>query len=278
MKKYTSLLLILLISTVALAQKKEKVKGSKIVTIEQKKINNFDALEVGDNIEVFLDRGEKSELKIEADDNLQSIIVIDSSSNTLRINTSKEAINYKKLIVRITYTKDLNLVISKNESVINAIQEIQLDDITFKTFDNSKLNLNVNSRNFILYSDGKSKTELNLKSENATIELSKNASLKALINAIDLKCDLYQKSKANLEGDVTNAIIRLDNNADFTANNLVLKNAELIAESFSSGSVNVNRNLNIDVSGNSEIKIYGNPKIEIKRFIDSAILIKKPTK
>jgi predicted acyltransferase (DUF342 family) len=89
---------------------------------------------------------------------------------------------------------------------------------------------------------------------------------------------LYQKSKANLEGDVTNAIIRLDNNADFTANNLVLKNAELIAESFSSGSVNVNRNLNIDVSGNSEIKIYGNPKIEIKRFIDSAILIKKPTK
>ncbi|MDD5149029.1 MAG: DUF2807 domain-containing protein [Flavobacterium sp.] len=278
MKKYTSLLLLILISTVALAQKKEKIKGSKTVTIEQREIGNFDSLEVGDNIEVFLDRGEKSDLKIEADDNLHSIVSIDLSSNTLRISTSKEATNYKKLIVRVTYTKDFKMATSKDESIINAIQEIQLDDISFNTYGNSKLNLNVNSGNFILHSDDKSKTELNLKSENATIELSKNATLKALINSIDLKCDLYQKSKAIIEGDVTNAAIRLDNNADFTGNNLIAKNAELIAESYSKGSVNAKTSLSVDASGNSEIKIYGDPKIEIKRFADSATLIKKPTK
>ncbi|WP_291102977.1 MULTISPECIES: GIN domain-containing protein [unclassified Flavobacterium] len=278
MKKHTSILLLLLVSTFALAQKNEKIKGSKTVTIEQKEIGNFDSLEVGGNLEVYLDRGEKSEMKIEADDNLHNIITIDLSENTLRINTSKSAVNYKKLIVRVTYTKDLKMVTSRNDAIVNAIQEIQLDDITFKTFDNSKLNLNVNSRNFILQSDDKSKTELNLKSENATIELSKNATLKALIASIDLKCDLYQKSKANLEGDVTNAIIRLDNNADFTGNNLVIKNAELIAESYSNCSINSNSNISIDASGNSEIQIYGDQKIEMKRFIDSATLIKKPTK
>lgn len=278
MKKYTSILLLLLVSTFALAQKNEKIKGSKTVTIEQKEIGNFDSLEVGGNLEVYLDKGEKSEMKIEADDNLHNIITIDLSENTLRINTSKSAVNYKKLIVRVTYTKDLKMVTSRNDAIVNAIQEIQLDDITFKTFDNSKLNLNVNSRNFILQSDDKSKTELNLKSENATIELSKNATLKALIDSIDLKCDLYQKSKANLEGDVTNAIIRLDNNADFTGNKLVIKNAELIAESYSNCSINSNSNISIDASGNSEIQIYGDQKIEMKRFIDSATLIKKPTK
>jgi len=278
MKKYTSILLLLLVSTFTLAQKNEKIKGSKTVTIEQKEIGNFDSLEVGGNLEVYLDKGEKSEMKIEADDNLHNIITIDLSENTLRINTSKSAVNYKKLIVRVTYTKDLKMVTSRNDAIVNAIQEIQLDDITFKTFDNSKLNLNVNSRNFILQSDDKSKTELNLKSENATIELSKNATLKALIDSIDLKCDLYQKSKANLEGDVTNAIIRLDNNADFTGNKLVIKNAELIAESYSNCSINSNSNISIDASGNSEIQIYGDQKIEMKRFIDSATLIKKPTK
>lgn len=278
MKKYTSILLLLLVSTFTLAQKNEKIKGSKTVTIEQKEIGNFDSLEVGGNLEVYLDKGEKSEMKIEADDNLHNIITIDLSENTLRINTSKSAVNYKKLIVRVTYTKDLKMVTSRNDAIVNAIQEIQLDDITFKTFDNSKLNLNVNSRNFILQSDDKSKTELNLKSENATIELSKNATLKALIDSIDLKCDLYQKSKANLEGDVTNAIIRLDNNADFTGNKLVIKNAELIAESYSNCSINSNSNISIDASGNSEIQIYGDQKIEMKRFIDSVTLIKKPTK
>jgi hypothetical protein len=278
MKNYSVLLLLLFVSTLAIAQINEKIKGSKIVTIVQKEIGNFDSLEVGDNIEVYLDRGEKSELKIEADDNLHEIINIDLSSNTLRINTSKKAVNYKKLIVRVTYTNELKMVTSKNSAVINAIQEIQLNEITFKALDDSKLNLNVNSKDFTLMTDNDSKTELNLKSENAKIELSKNSTLKALIATVDLKCDLYQKSKANLEGDATNAFIRLDNNAEFTGNNLIIKTAELITEGYSNCSINANTNLSIEASGNSDIKIYGEQKVEIKRFMDNASLNKKPTK
>jgi hypothetical protein len=278
MKKYTLFLLILLFSNFALAQKNEKIKGSKIVTVEQKEIGDFEALEVTDNVEVYLDKGEKCELKIEADDNLHEIINIDLSLNTVRISTSKNVANFKKLIVRVTYTNDLKMVTAKNDAVINAIQEILLNEITFKSYDNSKLNLNVNSKNFILQSDNNSKTELNLKSEKATIEVSKNATLKALITSADLKCDLYQKSKSNLEGDVTNAVIRLDNNAEFTGNNLFITNAELTAESYSKASVNVNSNISIDASGNSEIQLFGDQKIEMKRFIDNASLSKKPTK
>ena len=200
------------------------------------------------------------------------------SAKTLRINTTKTATNYKKLIVRIAYNKELKRITTKNEAVLFAIQEIQLDDISFEGHDNSVLNLNVNSGNFSLKSSDKSKTELNLKSEKATIELSKNASLKALISAPALKCDLYQKSKAVLEGDVVNANIRLDNNASFIANNLVIKTAELLAESYSNCSINVNASISIDASGHSEIQLYGDQKIEIKRLADNAVLSKKPTK
>ena len=278
MKKNIALLLFLLVATFSWAQKDEKIKGSKIVTIEQKEIGNFDSIEVGDNIEVSLEKGEKTEIKIEADDNLHSVISIDLSDNILRLNTSKTAVNFKKLLLRVTYTHNLKMVISKNESTVNAIQEIQLEDITFKSSNNSKLNLNVNSKNFVLQSDDKSKTELNLKAESATIELSKNATLKALIASVDFKCDLYQKAKANLEGDVTNAIIRLDNNADFTGSKLILKNAELMAEGYSNCSINSSSAMSIDASGNTEIQIYGDQKMEMKRFVDSATLIKKPTK
>lgn len=278
MKKHIVLLLLLLVSTITLAQKNEKIKGSKTVTIEQKLISDFDTLEVGDNIELFLDKGEKSELKIEADDNLHSIIKIDFSENTLRLSTTQKVVNFKKLIVRVTYSNSLKTVISRDESTVNAIQEIQLENITFNSFDESKLNLNVNSKNFKLVSEDKSKTELNLKSESATIELSKNSILKALIASFELKCDLYQKSTANLEGDVTNATIRLDNNSNFIGEKLIVKEAELIAESYSNCSINANTNLSIDASGGSEIKIFGEQKIEIKKLIDSATLIKKPTK
>ncbi|MFV5695057.1 GIN domain-containing protein [Flavobacterium sp. LB3P122] len=275
MKKNTIILLLVLSTTLTFAQKKDKIKGSKTVTIEQREVGNFESLEVEDNLEVHLERGEKSEIKIEADDNLHTIISSDLRDNILRIYTTKEAQNYKKLIVRVTYTKDLNLATAKNESTISAIQEILLDNLTFKAHDFSQLYLNVNAKNFILQVDDKSKTELNLKSENAIVELSKNASLKALVSTIDLKVDLYQKSNATIEGDATNAILRLDNNSSLTGNKLTIKNADITTESYSTCSLNAVTTVIIDAAEKSEIQILGTPKIEIRKFADEAKLIKK---
>lgn len=278
MKKQTILILVLLISTLAFAQKKDKIKGSKIVTIEQREIGDFDSLEVSDNVEVYLDRGEKTEIKIEADDNLHNIIFIDLIANTLRISTTKTAYRHKKLIVRVTYTKDLKMITAKEDSKINAIQEIQLNDLSIQGYDNSELNLNINTKDFVLKTDGKSKSEINVKAENVTFELSKKATLKALVSSLNIKCDLYEKSEATLEGDATNASIRLDNNTVFTAKNLVIKNIDLLTESYSKCSINSSMNITLNATGNSEIMLYGDPKIEIKRFEDSATIIKKPSK
>lgn len=278
MKKYSVLLLFLIATTLTLAQKKEKIKGSKIVTITKKEIAEFESIEISDNLEIYLEKGEKCELKIEADDNLHDIISIDLSSKTLRIYTSKAASNFKKLIVRITYNNALKMITSKDVATINAIQEIQLNEIAIKALADSQLFLNVNAKDFTLQSTKNSKIELNLKSEKADIQMSNNASLKAMITAVDLKCDMYQKSKANLEGEVTNAAIRLDNNSQLTANNLTILNMDILVESYSKAIIKASTAINIDASGNSEIQLYGDPKIEMKRFMDNANLIKKPTK
>lgn len=275
MKKYTFILLFLLSTTVLLAQKKEKIKGSKTVTVEQREIGNFEALLVEDNIEVHLERGEKAELKIETDENLHDIISLDLRDNILRIYTTKQASNYKKMIVRLTYTNDLNIITSKDESTVTAIQELLLNTIILKAQDASQLFLNVNTKNFLLQSDDKSKTELNLKSESTTIELSKNSSLKALITTIDLKVDMYQKSNANLEGNAANTIIRLDNNASFIGNKFTAKNADITTESDTKCSLFAETAVIIDAADKSEIQLLGSPKIEIRKFADEAKLSKK---
>ncbi|MFB0911103.1 MAG: DUF2807 domain-containing protein, partial [Flavobacterium sp.] len=58
-KKYTVIILIALSSTLAFAQKKEKIKGSKTVTTELRETGNFEVLEVEDNLEVYLEKGQK---------------------------------------------------------------------------------------------------------------------------------------------------------------------------------------------------------------------------
>lgn len=275
MKKNTALLLLLLVATVTFGQKREKVKGSKIVTIEKKEVGDFNAIEADDNLEVYLEKGEKNEIKIEADDNLHEIIGMDLRDKALRLYTSKESTIFKKLIVRVTYTSSLNKVIAKNEAKIYAIQEIQVDDITFNSVDFSRLYLNVNAKKFTLIADDKSKTELNLKAEDATLQLSKNSSIKTLVSAIKFKCDLYQKANANIEGIAERATIRLDNNSIFTGTKFTLKEAKVTAESYAIGSILADTTISIALGDKAELSLFGNPAIELTRFTEEAKLIKK---
>jgi hypothetical protein len=71
------------------AQKREKVKGSKNVTVVQKDVQAFDHIEVEDNIEAYLVSGSAKPLEIEADDNLQDVIQAEVKGTTLRLYTSK---------------------------------------------------------------------------------------------------------------------------------------------------------------------------------------------
>ena len=275
LRLFTSLIILFLSTTLVFSQKAEKIKGSKVVTSSIQQVRPFTMIEVEDNIEIYLEKGVKSEIKIEADDNLHDAISLKVENNILIISTSKEIQGFKKLSVKVTYTNDLNLITTKDESIVTAIQEIILDTITFKSLDKSKLFLNVNAGNFNILADDKSKIELNLKSETAFVELSKNSSLKALINSSELKCDLYQKSNAIIEGDSDNSMIRIDNLAELNARKLNSKTSDLTIEGKANCSLLVENNFILDANDNSEISIYGNPKIEIRKFSGEAKLLKK---
>ncbi|MEN9907908.1 MAG: hypothetical protein RLZZ540_1049 [Bacteroidota bacterium] len=275
MKKITILLLIFLSTTIVLAQKKEKISGSKTIINKQKNIKNFSAIEVEDNIEVSLERGEYPEIKIEADDNLIDVIDIDVIDSVLQLSTSKKVIKSKSLKVKITYTSELNTVTAKNDAVIKAIQEILTNNLTIKTFDNSKIFVNANTKNFVLQADGNSKIELNVTSEKTKIELIKDAELKSLITTNDLAIDMYQKTKAKIEGTANTSIIRLENNAVLEAPKLEITSIELITEAQSKAIINSKKDILINASEKSEIELYGEAKIEMNKFTDKAKLSKK---
>lgn len=275
MKKNTVILLFLLVSTLTFAQKREKIKGSKNVTIEKKAIANFDNLEIEDNLEVYLEKGEINEIRIEADDNLHEIIGMDLRDKTLRLYTSKESTIFKKLIVRVTYTNSLKKVTAKNDSKIYAIQELLLDDLTLTALDFTKLYINANTKNFSLVTDDKTKTELNLKSEEASFQLSKNATLKALVVSKNFKCDLYQKTTAAIEGSTEKATIRLDNSSNFTGTKFTIKEANLTVENNAAASILADTTISLALGDKAEVSLYGKPKIELTRFSEEAKLNKK---
>ncbi|OYU80328.1 MAG: DUF2807 domain-containing protein [Flavobacterium sp. BFFFF1] len=278
MKKTTLMLMAVLCVTIGYAQGKEKLKGSKIVTIEQKQVEDFDGLEVHDNIEVSLIKGEKNGVELEADDNLQPALGITMNGSTMILTMAKEITGEKKFSVRVTYTDSFKTVVARNESKINALEEIKLDDINFQSFDSAKLYLNIGAKSFSITANDKSRAEINAKSESGTLVLSKSAEIKALISSTALKCDLYQKATANIEGDVIDMTLRMDNNSNFTGKRLTVKNMVLVTEGYVNCSVYAETTLSVEAAGNSEVEIFGDPKIDLKKFADSAKLAKKPSK
>lgn len=275
MKKFTLLTLFIFSITFAQAQKKERVKGSKIVTHTINEIESFENIEVEDNLEVYLVKGYKPSVEIEADDNLHDAINFSVAGNTLRVFSLKDVSGAKKFSIRINYTNDLKLVVAKGETVINALNELQGENVTIKNYDRSRSYLNVNSTYFTLILNDKAQAELNVKSQNTALELSKNASLKALVASPEFKLDMYENSKATIEGDAADAKMRLDNNASLTSDNLTLKKLELTAEGYVKTRVNVLEEIAISASGKAEIELYGQPKIEMVQFTNNAILYKK---
>lgn len=275
MKKFCLMVIALLFTTLTFAQKREKIKGSKTVTVAQKEVQPFESIEIEDNIEVFMIKGTALSLEIEADDNLHDVIMAEVNGNTLRIYTAKEVSGAKKLSIRITYTDALEAITVKHETTLNALTDLEVPKITIKAIDFAKCFLNVKAGEFTFQMNDKTKGELNLKSENATIELSKNAELKALIASPALKFDMYQKTIAVIEGDTANAQLRIDNNAKFTGNKLTAKNMVLVAEGYTNCNVMATDLINITATGKAEVLLYGTPKVEVGKFADSAVIYKK---
>lgn len=275
MKKFLILSVALLFSITTWSQKKEKLKASKIVTISQKEIGNFDSLEVEDAIDIFIVKGDQPSIEIEADDNTHESFDIKLNGTTLRIGLVHNISGAKKTSIRITYTDDFKMLVAKGDANVTALADVKLNQATFKCYDNSRLFLNADCSNFTLLANDKSKVEINLKSNDVIFELSKNTNVKALVRSSNFKCDMYQKASANIEGDINDLKLRMDNSTSFTGKNLVAQTASVITEASAKNTVQVATKLLLESSGKAETNLYGNATIEIKRFADESTLNKK---
>ena len=277
-RKLPFLLVAFLLTIAVHGQKKEKVKGSRIVSLAPREVNDFTSLEIEDNIEVFLTQGSKCDVQIEADDNLHDAFTFSEAGGNLRISLSKEIYNAKKIGVKITFTDDLKLIIAKDDTYVTALTDMTLADLTFKTSGSAKLFATVRATTFTMMQNDKSKVELNLNAQNTTIELNKNSQLKSLITSPKLRLDMYQKSLANIEGDCIELRLRMDGNTNLTGKNLTAQQADIITESNANLSIMVEGRAVLETSGKADIELYGEPKIEIRKFTDNASLRHRPVK
>lgn len=275
MKKLLVILASLLLFQLTFAQKKEKLKGSKNVITQQKIVQPFTQLEILENVEITLVKGDKCAVTLEADDNLQESLNLRNSESMLSISFAKEITAAKKFNIIVTYTNELTSITAKNKSKLTALQTIITPKIKVIAKDNSKLFLNINTPNISISANDRSYLELNCTSENIILDASQQSVIIALITSTDFKCDLYQNANTKIEGDVINMNLRLEGNSNFDGKILNSKTTEISIEENAKCAILGEENIIIKAKDKTSTDIYGNAKIDLQKFEDSAVLKKK---
>lgn len=275
--KHSITVTILALFTVftSFSQKKEKIKGSRNVTSIITEVDPFKRLVIGEYFNIKLMQGPNNAIQIDADDNLHEIIDFVVQEGSLKFNSSKRITSHKKLEITVIFKDSLNAIELKEEAELRSAAPLQLSTMTLVTKESSKAYLTLKADVFELINGNKSKVELNVTAEEARLELNDNSAIEALINATEIKIDLYQRATARIDGDTKNLLLRADNSSTFKGEKLTAENTTLITEGRAKVSIDSKSALSIEASGDSETYIFGKGKIEIIKFEDRAILVKK---
>ena len=274
MKKLFFLCCICFITFSASAQK-EKIKGNKIVSTERYEVEPFHTIEIYEGFEVTLDESSDSEVKIEADSNIQRVIQIEVVDSVLTIKSDKDLRRAKALNIDILYGSELKKIVLYDKVNAKSLSAIKSSGLTVEVNDYAEVFLTTETGNLSCVAYGKSRAELHASATSIVYQVNENSEVKGIVTADEFKIDLYQKATAELEGEVQFMQLRTDNETDFYGTKLNATKASLLAEGSSDNYVQIQEEITIEAKDKSEIFLLGEPKISIQGFTNEAALFKK---
>ena len=275
MKKLNLLIVVYLLFFISIVTAQEKVKGNRVVTIEERELSEFSKIEISNNFDVFISESSQNELSVEADENLHSYIITDVEDGVLKIFTSSKIIRKNKLNIILKLTNDIEYIEVKDTSKLITESIFKNDTITIKANNNSELKLNLSTLKLNYIARDNTSANFTLNSKEADINISGSSKLKGNISIDSLNINLINSAVFNVSGSVKNVIITADNNILFKGKDLKINNAKVTALSSSDIFINATDILILSLENSSEVYIFANPTITIEKFLNKASIHKK---
>ncbi|MEY8848407.1 head GIN domain-containing protein [Psychroserpens sp. XS_ASV72] len=215
----TTLLSILMVS----CQFNFGVKGNGNVTTSERTLNSdFDAIEVSRGLDVYLTQGTTESVKVQADENLQDIIITEVENGVLHIY-SEENISYaasKKIMVSLDNLERLS---TSSGSDVMSTGMISVTSLEISSSSGSDVELDVEAETIICEASSGSDIKLSGTTKSFTAEASSGSDIKA----------------ENLKAETTRA--EANSGADVT--------------------VNTSKKLTASANSGGDVKYYGDPEI-----------------
>jgi hypothetical protein len=178
---------------------KQTIEGSGNIITKEVNVSSFDQLEVSGVFSLMLVQGNKEEVKIEADDNLQSLFEVKNEGSKLTIGMKKD-VNLKgklKMKVYVTFTKLKSMEL---KTVGNVISEASMsfDDLGIQNKSVGNVDLKLTTQKLSIQNKSVGNVTLSGKADNVTISNKGVGSIQAA-NFVVQKMDIDNSGVGSAE-------------------------------------------------------------------------------
>lgn len=275
MRIVLSIIVFLSLTMICKAQKQEKIKGDKeVISISNAIDKEFHVLEVGNNLNVTIAQANRNSYVLTTDKNLAEVVNFDVVNGRLKIHTSAKITGSKKLEVFLSF-KEITEMVLNDDAEVATQGTLSAEIFNLIGKESSKFDLDLKTDNTSIILTKKSGGKLKLVSNEVSFNLGDRSDLKGKIDADNITAQLSKSAKLDLDGKVKTANFDLKGSADLKAKKLKAAKASLNASNNTDIFIHATKDLAIDTKGKSKVFVYGNPNIEVKGFTDKSRIIKK---
>ncbi len=209
---------------------KERIEGSGNVITKDITVKSFDELNASGIFNLLLSQGDKETVKIEAEDNLMDLFIVENEGSTLKISMKKN-------------------------SNFNSKKKLKVY-VTFKNLKSMKLGMVGGTS-----SDEKLKfTDLKLKNQSVG-----SVDLNMTLQTIHLENESVGTLK--LEGSADNAVVKSNSVGSIQAGNFVVQKMEIDNNGVGSATVNAEKELKMSDSFLGKVSNKGNATVKRKNKV-----------
>lgn len=270
------ILCFLLVASNMLAQQLPKIKGSGVVVLEEKTIEEpIDVVTVDGDIVITLSQGKATSYTIETDDNLVAIIDFEIEDNTLKITANHRITKKKKLDIHVKMNaiKEIHL---DNGARMESDELLKGDNLRLTAGSASKFEFDLEYKDTIdieMYSNADGL--LKAKTAYSNIALDSRTDLDAYFVTDSLTIQQSDTSKLKLDGSIENATIKITDNAKLEAKEVGLTQAAISLSDTSDAVINTKEQITVYLEDSATIALYGDPEITVDGLKNKAKILKK---
>ncbi|NNJ88319.1 MAG: DUF2807 domain-containing protein [Eudoraea sp.] len=275
MKKTLIFLFAIGLCSISYAQNKPKIKGNKEVTqVSRQILEDFNALEIDDGLKINISQGVENSYVLNTDSNLVDVLQFFVVDSILKVYTTNKIVSSKKLEITMS-VKGLEHLILKNDADITGEGPFNSSRFYISGYNSSRMDLDIRAEDVTVALHRNAGGKLRITSENTTIVMNDRTDLKAYSVCDNIRVTVNNSADLDLDGDAEYAAFNLKKSSRLNARNMKVRSADLYTSNSADVYVNATKNLEVYAQGSSNVYVYGNPKLEIKGFTDRSKIIKR---